>query len=68
MTSECRHLNWRINESNPFGRVSCKDCGKEIWATDALNNMSEYMSSLIRELEALVNPEPKKPGRPKKNG
>jgi predicted RNA-binding Zn-ribbon protein involved in translation (DUF1610 family) len=67
-TTECRHLNWHITPENTFGIVTCKDCGKEIWATDALNNMSEYMSSLIRELEAIVSVEPKKPGRPKKNG
>ena len=67
-TTECRHLNWQILPDNPFGKVTCTDCGEEVWATDALNNMAEYMSSLIRELEALVNVETKKPGRPKKNG
>ena len=70
--TECRHLNWRITESNPFGRVTCLDCMNEIWATEALNNMAEYTHSLIQELEAMVNIEQiittKKPGRPKKNG
>ena len=70
--TDCRHLNWHITPDNPFGKVSCKDCGEEIWATDALNNMAEYMHSLIQELEAMVNIEQiittKKPGRPKKNG
>ena len=70
--TDCRHLNWHITPDNPFGKVNCKDCGKEIWATDALNNMAEYMHSLIQELEAMVNIEQivttKKPGRPKKDG
>ena len=67
-TTECRHLNWYVQGTNAFGKATCKDCGAELWASDALNGTAEYMQSLIRELEALVNVETKKPGRPKKNG
>ena len=70
--TDCRHLNWHITTDNHFGKVTCKDCGEELWAPEALNNMAEYMHSLIQELEAMVNIEQiittKKPGRPKKNG
>jgi len=67
-TTECRHLNWFVESESTFGKVKCKDCGVEMWASDALNGTAEYMKSLIDELEAIVNAEPKKPGRPKKNG
>ena len=65
----CRHINWYISADCPFGKVVCRDCGEQFWVSDAINNMAEYMQSLIRELEAIVNePQTKKPGRPKKDG
>jgi len=71
--NNCRHLNWYVESNSTFGEVRCKDCGANLWASDALNGTAEYMNSLIRELEALVNVEniittTKKPGRPKKDG
>ena len=67
----CRHINWYISADCPFGKVVCRDCGEQFWASDAINNLAEYMQSLIRELEAIVSIETivttKKPGRPKKD-
>ena len=66
--NNCRHLNWYVESESTFGKVKCKDCGADMWASDALNGTAEYMQALIKELEALINtPEPKKPGRPKKD-
>ena len=66
----CRHINWYVPSGAAFGKVKCKDCGEELWASDALNGTAEYMQALIKELEAIVSTplEPKKPGRPKKDG
>jgi hypothetical protein len=72
MTEQCKHLNWYVKDTSAFGKATCKDCGKELWVSDALNGTTEYMQALIKELEAIVNVEnivtTKKPGRPKKNG
>ena len=67
--NNCRHLNWYVESESTFGKVKCKDCGIDMWASDALNGTAEYMQALIKELEAIVSlPETKKPGRPKKDG
>ena len=65
----CRHINWYVPSGAAFGKVKCKDCDTELWASDALNATAEYMQALIKELEAIVSTplEPKKPGRPKKD-
>ena len=67
--NNCRHLNWYVESESTFGKVKFKDCGVDMWASDALNGTAEYMQALIKELEAIVSlPEAKKPGRPKKDG
>lgn len=70
----CRHINWYVPSGAGFGKVKCKDCGEELWASDALNATMEYAQSLIKELEAIVNLDidksvtSKPRGRPKKDG
>lgn len=61
--SECKHENWILTGDEPFGKVTCEDCGQLVWVSTVIQNMGERIKKYETQIKELLDKATKR-GRP----